>query len=89
MRDISISSSVSPAESSELIVTPEGAIYHLNLLPQQIADTIIVVGDQNRVLEISKQFDRIDHKVSNREFITHTGIYRNKPITALSAIIFY
>lgn len=84
MKNISITSSESPAESSELIVTPEGAIYHLNLLPEQIADTIIVVGDQNRVHEVSKQFDRVDHKVSNREFITHTGIYRNKPLTVLS-----
>ncbi|HYG51191.1 MAG TPA: nucleoside phosphorylase [Flavobacteriales bacterium] len=72
------------AESSELIVTPEGAIYHLNLRPEQIAGTIIVVGDQNRVFEVSKYFDRIDHKVSNREFITHTGVYRNKPLTVLS-----
>lgn len=84
MKNISIVTSQSPAESSELIVTPAGAIYHLNLLPQQIADTIIVVGDQNRVPEVSKQFDRIDHKVSNREFITHTGTYRNKPLTVLS-----
>jgi uridine phosphorylase len=84
MRDISIPSSETPVESSELIVTPEGAIYHLNLLPEQIANTIIVVGDQNRVHEISRHFSRIDHKVSNREFITHTGIYNNKTISVLS-----
>jgi uridine phosphorylase len=84
MRDISITKSNSPAEPSELIVTPEGAIYHLNLLPEQIAETIIIVGDQNRVYEVSKQFDRVDHKVTNREFITHTGVYRNKPLTVLS-----
>jgi uridine phosphorylase len=84
MYNISIDTSDSPVEPSELIVTPEGAIYHLNLLPEQIANTIIVVGDQNRVHEISRHFSRIDHQVSNREFITHTGIYNNKPISVLS-----
>lgn len=54
------------------------------MLPEQIADTIIVVGDQKRVEDISKNFDQIDYKVQNREFVTHTGSYKGKKITALS-----
>lgn len=69
---------------SELIITPAGAIYHLNLRPDQIARNIIVVGDQYRVERISQHFDTIDHKVSKREFVTHTGWYQGKHITALS-----
>lgn len=84
MQDISIQQSLHPTEPSELIVNPDGSVYHLNLRPEQISNTIIVVGDQNRVQEISRHFTRIDHKVSNREFITHTGIYNNKPISVLS-----
>jgi uridine phosphorylase len=74
----------SPIESSELIITPAGAIYHLDLLPHQIATNIIVVGDQYRVEKISKYFDTIEHKVSKREFVTHTGTYKGKRVTALS-----
>lgn len=77
-------SSANPIEESELIVTPNGAIYHLNLLPEQLAQNIIVVGDQNRVAQISSRFDKIHHKVANREFVTHTGEYQGKLITALS-----
>lgn len=73
-----------PIAPSELIITPTGAIYHLNLHPEQIAKNIIVVGDQYRVERISKHFDRIEHKVSKREFVTHTGWYQGKHITALS-----
>ncbi len=69
---------------SELIITPEGAIYHLNLKPDQIAKNVIVVGDQYRVEKISSHFDKIDHKVAKREFVTHTGWYKGKHITALS-----
>lgn len=76
--------STTPIAESELIITPEGAIYHLNLRPDQIADTFILVGDQNRVEAISNHFDTVEHKVSNREFVTHTGTYRGKRLTALS-----
>lgn len=69
---------------SELIITPQGAIYHLDLLPNQIAKNIIVVGDQYRVEKISSHFDKIDHKVAKREFVTHTGWYKGKHVTALS-----
>ena len=57
---------------SELILNNDGSVYHLKLHPQDIADTIIVVGDPNRVPHISKYFDRINIKKSNREFVTHT-----------------
>lgn len=73
-----------PIAESELIVTPAGAIYHLNLLPEQLADTVIVVGDQARVHEISKLFDHVDTRVQNREFVTHTGTFRGKRISAVS-----
>jgi len=69
---------------SELILNPDGSVYHIKLHPEQLANTIIVVGDQHRVEQISTYFDRIDFKVQNREFVTHTGEYRGKRITALS-----
>lgn len=71
-------------KESELILNPDGSIYHLRLLPEDISDTIIVVGDQHRVETISAHFSKIECKKSNREFVTHTGIYNNKRITALS-----
>lgn len=69
---------------SELILNTDGSIYHLNLKPENIADTIILVGDQDRVEMISKHFDSIEFKTQKREFKTHTGIYKNKRITVLS-----
>jgi uridine phosphorylase len=73
-----------PIPSSELVLNPDGSIYHLKLHPEQLAQKVIVVGDQGRVEEISRHFDQVEHKVQNREFITHTGFYRGKRITALS-----
>ena len=71
-------------KASELILNPDGSIYHLNLLPEDIAPTIFLVGDQNRVPEISKHFDFIELKKSNREFIAHTGYIGDKRLTVLS-----
>ena len=73
-----------PLLPSELILNPDGSIYLLNLLPEDIADDIIVVGDQHRVERISSFFDKIDVKKEKREFVTHTGWYKGKRITALS-----
>jgi uridine phosphorylase len=70
---------------SELIINPDGSIYHLHLQPEQLADTVLVVGDPGRVPEVSKHFDRIDHKVSNREMVTHTGWIGTKHLTVLSS----
>ena len=69
---------------SELIINPDGSIYHLHLKPGQVAETIFTVGDPARVLEISKYFDRIEHKVQYREFLTHTGYMNNKRFTVIS-----
>ncbi len=69
---------------SELILNPNGSVYHLGLLPEDISDTIILVGDLDRVPEVSKYFDRIELKKQNREFITHTGWIGNKRIAVIS-----
>jgi uridine phosphorylase len=73
-----------PIASSELVLNADGSVYHLKLKPEQLADTVIVVGDQGRVEEISVYFESIECKVQNREFVTHTGIFNGKRITALS-----
>ncbi|MBT8264869.1 MAG: nucleoside phosphorylase, partial [Muriicola sp.] len=70
--------------ASELILNEDNSIYHINLLPQDLADTVILVGDQNRVSRVSKHFDTIEVKKNKREFITHTGTYRNKRISVIS-----
>jgi len=69
---------------SDLIINPDGSIYHLNLLPEDIADTVITVGDPDRVSEVTKHFDSIDIKKGKREFITHTGYLGKKRITVAS-----
>ena len=71
-------------KESELILNPDGSIYHLNLRPEQIADTIILVGDPNRVPRVSAYFDTIEFSTQKREFCTHTGTYKGKRLTALS-----
>jgi len=73
-----------PIGASEMIINEQGAIYHLNVRPDQIADTIITVGDPDRVSEVSKYFDRVEHICAHREFITHTGYVGNKRISVLS-----
>jgi uridine phosphorylase len=74
-----------PLKESELILNPDGSVYHLHLRPEQLADDIIVVGDPQRVATISQYFDHIEHKVHNREFITHTGTLNGKRITAMAS----
>lgn len=69
---------------SELIINPDGTIYHLNLKPEDIAHDIITVGDPDRVEKVSKHFDRIDIKVAKREFITVTGWIGTKRLTVIS-----
>jgi len=71
-------------KSSELILNEDGTVYHLNLLPEHIADTVITVGDPSRVAQVSKHFDTIDNIISKREFITHTGKIGSKSLTVLS-----
>jgi len=69
---------------SELILNPDGSIFHLQLFPEQIADTIILVGDQNRVEIVSSFFDSVELRIANREFHTHTGSYKNKRLSVMS-----
>ncbi len=73
-----------PIAETELILNPDGSVYHLHLRPEQLAENVIVVGDQGRVGNVSAHFQSIEHKVSNREFVTHTGIFRGKRFTVLS-----
>jgi uridine phosphorylase len=69
---------------SELILNADGSIYHLNLLPKDIATTIITVGDPDRVSDVSKYFDHIELKKGKREFLTHTGVLNGKRISVIS-----
>lgn len=71
--------------ASELILNADNSIYHLNLLPQDLAETVIVVGDQNRVPLVSKYFDTIEVKKGKREFITHTGMLNGTRISVVSS----
>lgn len=70
--------------ASELILNPDGSIYHLHLLPVDIAETIIFVGDPDRVKMVSDFFDTIEVKKQKREFVTHTGTYKGKRLTVIS-----
>ncbi|MFI0428918.1 nucleoside phosphorylase [Mariniflexile sp. HMF6888] len=71
-------------KASELILNPNGSVYHLNLKPEHIAKTIIFVGDQNRVEQVSKHFDNIEFKIQKREFKTHTGTFKGNRISVIS-----
>jgi uridine phosphorylase len=73
-----------PIAESELIINPRGAIYHLDLRPEELATTIITVGDPDRVAIVSRHFDRIDAKAQHREFVSHTGTIGSKRITVVS-----
>lgn len=70
--------------SSELIINDDGSIFHLHLRPEQLADTVILVGDPGRVAMVSEFFDEVECRVSNREFNTVTGRYKGKRMTVLS-----
>jgi len=69
---------------SELILNADGSIYHLNLKPEHIANTIITVGDPDRVHDVSKHFESIEFKVQRREFHTQTGFFKGKRLTVIS-----
>ena len=71
-------------KESELILNPDGSVYHLNLKPEHIADTILFVGDQDRVEKITKHFDYIELSIQKREFKTQTGTYKGKRISVMS-----
>ena len=71
-------------KASELILNPDGSVYHLNLKPGNVAKTIILVGDQDRVEKVSAHFDTIEFKTQKREFKTNTGTYKGKRISVIS-----
>jgi uridine phosphorylase len=75
---------MSAESAAELIVTPTNKVYHLHLDGADIADTVLLVGDPDRVELISKRFDSITTTIRNREFVTVTGTYKNKALTVLS-----
>lgn len=70
---------------SELILNSRGAVYHLDLRPEELASTVVTVGDPDRVQEFSKYFDTIEVKRQHREFVTHTGTIKGKRLTVLSS----
>lgn len=70
--------------ASELILNPDGSVYHLNLLPEDLAHKVIFVGDPDRVETVSSFFDTIRVRKQKREFITHTGNYQGKEISVVS-----
>lgn len=71
-------------KASELILNPDGSVYHLNLLPKHIADNVIFVGDQDRVERITSHFESIEFSIQKREFKTQTGYYKGKRLTVIS-----
>lgn len=70
--------------ASELVLNDDGSVYHLNLLPEDIAEKIILVGDPDRVPKVSQYFDKVEIKKNKREFYTHTGTLRGERITVMS-----
>src|SRR5580698_8703168 len=71
-------------EESELILNSRGAVYHLDLLPDELATTVLTVGDPDRVQKVSRHFDAIEHQGQHREFVTHTGRIGQKRLTVVS-----
>jgi uridine phosphorylase len=69
---------------TDLILNPDGSVYHLNLLPKHVSDTVITVGDPDRVASVSRYFDQIDVEIRKREFITHVGKLKGKDIMVIS-----
>ena len=74
-----------PIADTELILNPDGSVFHLHLKNENIADTVLLVGDPGRVALIGKHFSHVEHSINHREFVTQTGFYKGKRITALSS----
>lgn len=75
---------VNSIPESELILNSDGSVYHLRLRPEQLASTVILVGDPGRVEQVSSVFDRVDERIHHREFITHTGEYQGKRMSCVA-----
>lgn len=69
---------------TDLVLNPDGSVYHLNLLPKHVSDIVIAVGDPGRVYSVSQHFDEVEFEMNKREFITHVGKYKGKRITVIS-----
>jgi len=76
---------MSKISETDLIINPDGSVYHLNLKPNHLSDTIITVGDPNRVHRISQHFDKVEFEMNKREFITHIGKYKGRRLTVISS----
>lgn len=76
---------MTPISETDLILNPDGSVYHLNLLPEHLSDTIITVGDPERVAEVSDHFEKIEVRIHKREFVTHVGYLRKKKVTVISS----
>lgn len=70
--------------ASELIINPDGSVFHLHLMPDQVADTIILVGDPARARDIGRRLQEIECEVENREFCSITGCFNQKRLTVVS-----
>jgi len=75
---------MSKISETDLILNLDGSVYHLNLLPKHISDTIITVGDPSRVYKVSQYFDEVEFEMNKREFITHVGRFNGKKVTVIS-----
>ena len=75
---------MSNISETDLIINPDGSVYHLSLKPEHISDTIITVGDPSRVFRVSQHFDHVEFEMNKREFITHKGKYKGKYVTVMS-----
>lgn len=71
-------------EASELVLNPDGSVYHCNLLPEHLADTVFLVGDPDRVPKVSQFFDKVEFKTQKREIVTHTGLKNGRRATVIS-----
>ncbi|MGB0523402.1 MAG: nucleoside phosphorylase [Flammeovirgaceae bacterium] len=69
---------------SELILNKDGSVYHLNIKPEHLSDTVLAVGDPGRVHRISRHFDKVEFEMNKREFVTHVGYYKGKRLTVMS-----
>lgn len=76
---------LTPIPNTELILNPDGSVFHLHLKDEHIADTVLLVGDPGRVALIGKHFSKLEFSISHREFVTQTGWYNGNRITALSS----
>lgn len=70
--------------ASELVLNPDSSVYHCNLMPENLADTIFLVGDPGRVPMVSSFFDSVDFRTQKREIVTHTGMKNGKRVSVIS-----